>query len=182
MRRSRRSPATQEVVKKEDIHRINCGQQERCRTRSFHHKRALQTGPQQHHGWTLALERLKAFERYILRAHTSTYENVATSGGGYREEDHCEVRPRRHPSIFQRRLPSRCVLISSVQSQCGEPLRVFVGEPYASGVTHDRQHRAATPADRPRRSRRQEWLHQEQREQLLRESHPGLPIATCRMP
>jgi hypothetical protein len=113
---------------------------------------------------------------------TSTYENVATSGGEYREEGHCEVRPRRHPSIFQRRLASRCVLISSVQSQCGESLRVFVGESYASGVTHDRQHRAATPVDRPRRSRRQEWLHQEQREQLLRENHPGLPIATCRMP
>lgn len=32
----------------------------------------LANRPQQHHGWTLALKRLKAFERYILRVHTRT--------------------------------------------------------------------------------------------------------------
>lgn len=40
MRQSQRSPATQEAVKEEDVHRINCDQQERYQTRLFHHKRA----------------------------------------------------------------------------------------------------------------------------------------------
>ena len=88
IRQSQRSPATQEAVKREDVHRINCGQRERYRTRLFHHKRACKQAPTA--SWMdFSFEKAEGFREIHF---TSTYENVATSGGRCREEDHCKVR------------------------------------------------------------------------------------------